>query len=113
MTSPTSRLRAVLSMATGVLLMLCIATAWIQPRPQQSSEGGGSAASQAPRAVSDRCDAVLGPAHHYCLTSELADTEPVAAQSAVPEQGGWLLLFSSAAISGAIGLSLTAGRGRR
>ncbi|MEV6781961.1 hypothetical protein [Streptomyces sp. NPDC051098] len=109
MNSPTSRLRAVLGTVTGVLLMLCIATAWIHPRPHQAAEGGRSAAS---RAVGDRCDAVLGPAHHYCLTSA-ADTEPIASQNDVTQQGGWLLLFSSAAITGAIGLSLTAGRGQR
>ncbi|MET9669609.1 hypothetical protein ABZY19_30290 [Streptomyces sp. NPDC006475] len=107
MNSPTFRLRAVLGTVTGVLLVLCLAAAWVFPRPTP-------APATEKHVAEHRCDTIVGPAHIYCRQTTLGTSEPVAApRRAGTEQSGWLLLFSSAAITGAIGLSLTAGRGRR
>lgn len=107
MSRRTSRLRAVLGTVTGVLLVLCLAATWILPQPAPGPETNAPVAD-------DPCDTIVGPAHIYCRQTTLGTSEPVAApRRAGAEQSGWLLLFSSAAITGAIGLSLTAGRGRR
>ncbi|MFE2167918.1 hypothetical protein ACFXB3_23095 [Streptomyces sp. NPDC059447] len=111
----TTRLRLLYGTALALLLLTCTIAAWANPRSPATSTDTASAGA---------CARITGPAHEYCTGSPAepaAVTAPATAEvaglagvvpAALGGRGG-LLLFSTAAIAGAVGLILTAERRAR
>ncbi|MFD9725960.1 hypothetical protein [Streptomyces sp. NPDC059072] len=105
----TTRLRLLCGTALALLLLPCTVAAWANPQPTAGA-----------------CDRITGLAHGYCTgspaepaavtapaTAEVAGPALVGVVPAVLGGRGGLLLFSTAAIAGAVGLILTAERRAR
>ncbi|MFD7555222.1 hypothetical protein ACFV9E_11905 [Streptomyces sp. NPDC059835] len=111
----TTHIRLLCGTALALLLLTCTVAAWANPQsPTTTADTAGA------------CARVTGPAHGYCTDSPAepaAVTAPATAQVAGPALAsvvpgplggrGGLLLFSTAAIAGAVGLILTAERRAR
>jgi hypothetical protein len=117
--SAAFRIRLLLGVATGMVLLTCAAAAWALPRPLvgADAEPVSSPTAATVPARSDPCDVLLGPARDFCGTAVVKDATPAApaasSRSASSDQAPWLLLFSTITVAAAIGLCITAGRPSR
>lgn len=115
---PRGELRLALCAVTGLALVLCSAVTWLLPRSVTTPATGLAPRPTSTTAVaahSSPCDQIVGPARAYCATPGQGAADPAALSGRVPSpsQGLWLVGFSTAALTAAIGLIVTAGgRGR-
>ncbi|MEU6346229.1 hypothetical protein ABZ883_35360 [Streptomyces sp. NPDC046977] len=113
-----TRTRLVLTLGTAAALIGCLVAVWALPRPVAASATGPApqqTATTTAAAAGSPCDLIVGPARDYCAPAGLEATGPAALTGRVPSraQGLWLVGFSTAALTAAIGLIVTAsGRAR-
>jgi hypothetical protein len=103
----TSRIRLLLVIATGILLLTGTVAAWALPHPLPAPRASASS-------TVDPCRLVFGAARDICRTRTVDVAAPAApaapGSSSSGAQAPWLLLFATVTIAAAIGLAVTAGR---